>query len=92
MSESKKMDILNDMFTTAENAKIEFGERCREIQAILQQAKDTIKETSAEGLTEVFKNLKTFLESANGTMKSIETELREVAGDCSMIQTTLASK
>lgn len=80
------------MFISAENAKIEFGEVCKRMQESLHNAINSLKQSSGENMMDVFKNLKSFLESANGTMKSIEVELRDIVTDCMNTQTELMKK
>jgi hypothetical protein len=91
MSESKKMQQLEELFTDAEAAKNDFGVECQRVHEILEKLMEMVKMNTEAGLGPALANLKTFLESANSTMKSIEDEIREIVNECMNIQSSLMS-
>ena len=91
-ADSKKMKILDDLFMEAEAAKNEFGQVCSRTTESLKAMVEVVKKSKETGIQETFKNLKSFLESAENTMKSIDSEMRSIADECMSIQNQLMAK
>ena len=89
MSAEERMEILDGMFTELENLKIQAGEQCRALGTILKQCNEVYKANSAEGLKDVFGNMKSFLDSGNNTMMQINNDLKVIASDLAKLQQVL---
>ena len=86
MSAQEKIAALDNMFMELETLKTQAGTEAKALNDIIKQLIEVYKSNSSEGLTEVFGSVKSFLDSGNNTMMSINNDLRVINSDLARIQ------
>ena len=91
MSADKKkmLEDLNEKIVQTEQLKSGIMAECSEIDRTLSDLLDTYTADSGDNLEKTLKSFQSFLNSTNNTLKSIQTEVRTVAGNAQKISLQL---